>query len=84
MPNYLEYYPIQTVFNGGSMWELATARTNAQAGCNDTTVLGTFAENHDVPRFAAAIPDMALAKNAMTYVVMNDGMPLGMSGFTSF
>ncbi|KAJ9136795.1 Alpha-amylase-like protein [Coniochaeta hoffmannii] len=75
MPNYLEYFPLQTVFNGHSMWELATARSNAQAGCNDTTVLGNFAENHDVPRFAAAIEDITLAKNAMTYILMNDGIP---------
>jgi len=77
MPNYLEYFSIQEVFNGQSMWQLATMRANAQASCNDTTVLGTFAENHDEPRFAAAVPDMALAKNAMTYVIMNDGIPTG-------
>lgn len=77
MPNYLEYYPLQNVFNGHSMWELATARTNAQTGCNDTTVLGSFLENHDMPRFAAAIPDITLAKNAMTYVLLNDGIPTG-------
>jgi alpha-amylase len=75
MPNYLEYYPLQQVFNGGSMWQLATVRASAQTGCNDTTALGSFVENHDMPRFAAAIEDMALAKNAMTYILMNDGMP---------
>lgn len=79
MPNYLEYFPLQNVFNGHSMWELATARSNVQAGCNDTTVLGSFAENHDVPRFAASIPDLTLAKNALTYVLLNDGIPTGMS-----
>ncbi|KAB5532690.1 alpha-amylase-like protein [Coniochaeta sp. 2T2.1] len=75
MPNYLEYFPLQNVFNGHSMWELATARTNAQSGCNDTTALGTFLENHDTPRFAAAIEDITLAKNAMTYNLLNDGIP---------
>ena len=83
MPNYLEYFPLQNVFNGHSMWELATARSNAQAGCNDTTVLGNFAENHDMPRFAAAIEDITLAKNAMTYILMNDGIPTGMSRFST-
>jgi alpha-amylase len=75
MPNYLEYFPLLDVFNGGSMQGLATAKTNLQAGCNDSTALGSFIENHDQPRFAAAIPDMALAKNAMTYILLNDGIP---------
>ncbi|KAK3382172.1 alpha-amylase-like protein [Lasiosphaeria ovina] len=75
MPNYLEYYPLNTVFNGHSMEDLNTARVGAQTGCNDTLVLGTFVENHDVPRFAASVSDMALAKNAMTYVMLNDGIP---------
>jgi alpha-amylase len=75
MPNYLEYYPLTTVFNGGSMLDLATAKTNGQQGCNDTTVLGSFVENHDMPRFAAAVEDMTLAKNAMTYILLNDGIP---------
>jgi alpha-amylase len=79
MPNYLEYYPITEVFNGKSMTNLATMRQEARAGCNDTLAFGTFAENHDMPRFASIVPDMALAKNAMTYVLMNDGIPLGES-----
>lgn len=82
MPNYLEYYPIQTSFNGGSMEELAAVRHNATLGCNDTTALGTFYENHDQPRFASAIPDMTLAKNAMVYVILNDGIPTGKFPFS--
>jgi alpha-amylase len=82
MPNYVEWFKLSNVFNGHSMWELATARSNAQAACNDTTALGNFAENHDQPRFAAAITDMALAKNAMTYVILADGIPTGMSHST--
>jgi alpha-amylase len=75
MPNYLEYYPLTTIFNGGSMEDLATVKANARSGCNDTTILGSFVENHDQPRFAAIVDDMALAKNAMTYVLLNDGIP---------
>lgn len=78
MPNYLDYYPIMSVFNGGAMTELAIQRQNSTKYCNDTTALGTFYENHDMPRFASVIPDLTLAKNAMTYVILNDGIPLGM------
>lgn len=77
MPNYLEYYPLNKAFNGGSLVDLASMRNDAASGCNDTTVLGTFAENHDMPRFASQNEDMALAKNVMTYVLLNDGIPTG-------
>ncbi|KAK3937815.1 glycoside hydrolase [Diplogelasinospora grovesii] len=75
MPNYLEYYPLNSAFNGGSMTDIANMRNEAATGCNDTFALGTFVENHDMPRFASVNPDMALAKNAMTYVILNDGIP---------
>ncbi|TLD18466.1 hypothetical protein PspLS_10346 [Pyricularia sp. CBS 133598] len=75
MPNYLEYYKINTVFNGGSMKSLAAIHKDAQSGCNDTLALGSFVENHDMPRFANKNKDMALAKNAMAYILMTDGIP---------
>lgn len=79
MPNYLEYYPLISVFNGGSMTTLASMREEARGSCNDTLALGSFVENHDMPRFASYNDDMALAKNAMTYILLNDGIPLGKS-----
>ncbi|KUI52905.1 Alpha-amylase 2 [Cytospora mali] len=51
MPNYLEYYPIIQVFNGGSMTTLADMREEARASCSDTLALGSFAENHDMPLY---------------------------------
>ncbi|KAL0468023.1 glycoside hydrolase superfamily [Neurospora intermedia] len=75
MPNYLDYYPLNAAFNGGSFERLGEIRAQAQDSCNDTLALGTFIENHDMPRFASQNQDMALAKNAMTYVIMNDGIP---------
>ncbi|KAK3689180.1 glycoside hydrolase family 13 protein [Podospora appendiculata] len=75
MPNYLEFYPLNAAFNGGSFVKLADMRSQAATGCNDTFALGTFVENHDMPRFASQNQDLALAKNAMTYVILNDGIP---------
>lgn len=77
MPNYLEYYKLITAFNGGDMSEIDAIRSQSRTACNDTSVLGSFVENHDMPRFASYNDDMALAKNAMTYIMLNDGMPLG-------
>lgn len=77
MPNYLEYYKLIDAFNGGEMTEIDTIRTSARQSCNNTYVLGSFIENHDMPRFASYNSDMALAKNAMAYIILNDGIPLG-------
>lgn len=75
MPNYLEYYPLNEAFNGGSFEKLETAKNDARSGCNDTFALGSFLENHDMPRFANSNDDMALAQNAMAYILLNDGIP---------
>lgn len=77
MPNYLEYYKFLTALTGGSMTDMDTIRQTARSSCNDTLALGTFIENHDLPRFANYNDDMALAKNAMAYIIVNDGIPLG-------
>ncbi|KAK7744211.1 hypothetical protein SLS53_003732 [Cytospora paraplurivora] len=80
MPNYLEYYPLISVFNGGQMTKLASMREEARASCSDTLALGSFVENHDMPRFAHYNSDMAIANNAMAYIILNDGIPLVYQG----
>ncbi|KAL2270665.1 hypothetical protein VTJ83DRAFT_36 [Remersonia thermophila] len=75
MPNYLEYFAMVRAFNGDSLEELSEMRSQAASGCSDSTLLGSFAENHDMPRFAARNDDPALAKNAMTYILLGDGIP---------
>lgn len=80
MPNYLDYYPLNIAFNGGSLVGVEKMRAEARTGCTDVLALGSFIENHDMPRFAATNDDIALAANAMTYVIMNDGIPTVYSG----
>lgn len=77
MPNYIDYYPLDVAFNGGSFEDLEEMRNQGRTDCNDTFALGTFIENHDMPRFASKNDDLALAMNAMTYVILNDGIPTG-------
>jgi alpha-amylase len=77
MPNYLEYYPLLEAFNGGTFENVTRIRDEAATGCNDTLALGSFIENHDMPRFASRTEDLALAKNAMTYILLTDGIPTG-------
>lgn len=83
MPNYLEYYQIIDSLNGGVMTDIAAFIGDTRAGCNDTLALGTFVENHDMPRFASLNDDMAIGQNAMAFVIMNDGIPLGKSSLLS-
>lgn len=44
--------------------------------CSDTTLLGSFLENHDNPRFPAYTPDYSLAKNAVAFTMLADGIPI--------
>ncbi|KAL2157250.1 hypothetical protein VTH06DRAFT_6290 [Thermothelomyces fergusii] len=75
MPNYPEFYELTKAFNGGSMADFAEMRNSVASSCNDTAALGSFLENHDQPRFANSNDDIALAKNGMTYILLNDGIP---------
>lgn len=58
------------------MSDLATAVDNVKSSCKDTSLLGTFSENHDNPRFAAVQGDLALAMNIVTFTMMADGIPI--------
>lgn len=72
--NYPIYWPLTDAFqDGGSISDLADMMTSQKTSCKDTTVLGTFSENHDVPRFANHTQDVARAKNVATFVLMSDG-----------
>lgn len=77
MPNYLEFYQLIYGFNGQSLRLVSDIHNKAASACNDTAVLGNFIENHDMPRFASRNPDMAIAKNVLTYMMLNDGIPTG-------
>lgn len=72
------YFPLVAAFSStsGSMSDLASAIDSTKSDCKDTSLLGSFSENHDNPRFAFLTPDMALAKNVITYTMLADGIPI--------
>ncbi len=78
MPNFPIYYPLLKAFTAGNMKALSDMISDVDKGCPDTSVLGTFAENHDLPRFASLVPDLALAKNAIAFTILADGIPTSM------
>jgi alpha-amylase len=48
--------------------------------CSDSTILGSFSENHDNPRFANYTADMSLAKNVIAFTMLADGIPIIYAG----
>ncbi|KAF7513129.1 hypothetical protein GJ744_010525 [Endocarpon pusillum] len=75
LPNFPVYFPLIKAFTAGDMKALSDMISDVNNGCTDTSVLGTFAENHDLPRFASLVPDLALAKNAIAFTILADGIP---------
>ena len=72
------YTPLVGAFEStsGSISNLANAITAVKGDCSDTSLLGTFSENHDQPRFASLTGDMALARNVITFTMLADGLPI--------
>ncbi|KAF1951570.1 alpha-amylase [Byssothecium circinans] len=79
--NYPAYYPFMLFLNStsGSTAPLLTATQTLKSACN-VSLLGTFTENHDLPRFASQTQDMALAKNALALTLLWDGIPIVYAG----
>ena len=80
--NYPTYYPLTRAFNttNGSIVDLAATIVETNKLCENVHVLGTFSENHDVPRFASYTGDMSLAQNILTFVLLADGIPIVYNG----
>lgn len=72
------YYALNDVFVSKSK---GFSRISEMLGSNrnafeDTSVLTTFVDNHDNPRFLNSQSDKALFKNALTYVLLGEGIPI--------
>jgi alpha-amylase len=76
--NYPTYFPLREAFSSttGNISALADSINTVKSTCKDTSLLGSFSENHDQPRFAFATQDMSLAKNLITYTMLADGIPI--------
>ncbi|GFP60284.1 acid alpha-amylase [Trichoderma asperellum] len=76
--NYPAYYWITQAFQStsGSISNLAAGINTMKSECSDTTLLGSFMENHDNPRFPSYTSDISLAKNAIAFTMLADGIPI--------
>jgi alpha-amylase len=83
-PNFLlnRYYPILNAFKStsGDLTALATSISTVRSACKDVSLLGSFSESHDVPRFASYTQDISLAKNVLTFSILGDGIPIVYAG----
>ncbi|CZR63650.1 related to alpha-amylase A precursor [Phialocephala subalpina] len=79
---YPTYYQATEFFSDTSATSLnfvnEVKAMNSQ--CKDTTLLGSFSENHDQPRFAYYTSDLVLARNILVFTMLQDGIPIVYQG----
>ena len=80
--NYPLWYPLRAAFSStsGSISALVSEVNSIKDSCPDSTLLGTFLENHDNPRFANLTADLSLDKNAIAFAMLADGIPIVYAG----
>ncbi|GAB1311163.1 alpha-amylase [Madurella fahalii] len=76
--DYPSYYWMLRAFQStsGSLRELVDGINTLRNAASDLSLYGSFLENHDVERFASFTQDMALAKNAISFTMLKDGIPI--------
>ncbi|PSS09146.1 glycoside hydrolase family 13 protein [Amorphotheca resinae ATCC 22711] len=76
--NYPIYFAITQAFQStsGSISSLVNSINEMKSDCSDTTLLGSFMENHDNPRFPSLTSDLSLTKNAIAFTMLADGIPI--------
>lgn len=80
--NYPAYYWITQAFQSttGSISNLVNGINTMKSEALDTSLLGSFLENHDNPRFPSLTSDLSLAKNAIAFTLLMDGIPIVYEG----
>ncbi|KAI3401655.1 hypothetical protein diail_9319 [Diaporthe ilicicola] len=76
--NYPTYYWITQAFQStsGSISDLATGINTMKSQATDLSLYGSFLENHDNVRFPSLTSDMSLAKSAIAFTMLMDGIPI--------
>ena len=80
--NFPLYYSILDAFRStsGSISSLVSKVNSIKTSCKDSNLLGSFTENHDIPRLPSYTSDLALLKNAIAFGLLADGVPIIYSG----
>ena len=75
LPNFAVYYPLIDAFSKGNMNPLGAQLSQVRSQCKNVATLGSFSENHDLPRFATIVPGLTLAKNLVAFTMLTEGIP---------
>jgi alpha-amylase len=80
--DYPSYYWITNAFSTTSYGfsDLASGINNQKSLAKDTSLYGSFLENHDQARFPSLTSDMSLVKNAIAFTMLKDGIPIVYQG----
>jgi len=75
--NYPQYFTLKDVFEyKQSMYNIRSTFNSEATSFSDTTVLGSFIDNHDNPRFLNLNPSIPLLKSSVTFALMAQGIPI--------
>lgn len=76
--NYPLFYPLTRAFQrpAQGFTELKNMIYTIRSKFKEPMLLTNFLENQDNPRFPSLTSDRALAKNAITYILTGDGIPI--------
>jgi len=75
--SYPLFFTLRNTFESGqSLLNLQTTLQQYQSSFSDLDILGTFIDNHDQPRFLNGNQDYKCYQNAITYVLMGQGIPI--------
>ncbi|KAK4154020.1 glycoside hydrolase [Chaetomidium leptoderma] len=80
--DYPSYYGILRAFQSpsGNISQLIATLNTLRGAAQDLSLYGSFLENHDVERFPSFTQDKALAKNAIAFTMLKDGIPINYQG----
>ena len=75
--SYPMYYALRDTFiDQGSFADLQSLSDQMPSSFQDTSVLGTFLDNHDNPRFLSIENDQVKYINALAHVLLSSGIPI--------
>lgn len=72
----LLFSPPQVFSEGASMYQIQDMLGTYESLFPDTSLLGTFIDNHDNPRFLSTQGDRQRYKSAVTFTLMTQGIPI--------
>lgn len=75
--SYPLYFSLRDAFaSQKSMYEIKNTLQQYNDSIKDPTVLGTFIDNHDNPRFLSQNGDWKNYQNVLTYIIWAEGIPI--------